>query len=72
MLCFGLLIMFCEPPKQQVVDSFCQSYQRVIRTPAEGAIGAALPVKQRIAANDVTYRCLCEKWENPLCRPKGK
>lgn len=72
MLCFGLLIMFCEPPKQAAIDSFCQSYQRVIRAPADSAIGAPLPVKQRIAANDVTYRCLCEKWESPLCRQKEK
>ena len=70
MLCFGLLLMFCDTPKPSAVDSYCQSYQRVIRAPAESAINAPLSVKQRIAANDVTYRCLCEGWENPICRAK--
>lgn len=72
MLCFGLLVMFCEPPKQPAVDSFCQSYQRVIRQPAESAIQAPVSVKQRLAANEITYRCQCEKWVSPLCRAKIK
>jgi predicted glycosyltransferase len=72
MLCFGLFVMFCEPQKPAAVDSFCQSYQRVIRQPSESAITASLNVKQRLAANEITYRCVCEKWDNPLCRAKNK
>lgn len=72
MMCFGLFLMVCDLPKPAAVDSYCQSYQRVIRQPSDATIQGPLSVKQRIAANDVTYRCLCEKWDNPLCRPKAK
>jgi len=71
MVCFGLLIMFCEPPKQQAIDSFCQSYQRIIRQPSESAIQAPLAVRQRIAANEIIYRCSCEGWKSPLCGKQG-
>lgn len=68
--CFGFLVFFqCEVPKTPVVDSYCTQYQRVIRKPDEARISGALVVKQRIAANDVTYRCVCEQWDSPLCRP---
>lgn len=70
--CFGFLVFFqCEAPKPVVVDSYCASYQRVIRQPAEAAITAPLSVKQRIAANDVVYRCTCEHWDSPLCQTVG-
>lgn len=72
MLCFGLLVMFCEPPKQVAIDSYCQSYQRIIRSPDDAKITAPLSVKQRIAADDIIYRCTCEKWDSPLCRSKSK
>ena len=72
MLCFGLLLMYCEQPKQPVIDSFCQSYQRVIRQASESAIKAPLAVKQRIAANEIVYRCSCEGWKSPLCGNQKK
>lgn len=71
MLCFGLLIMFCDQPKTVPIDSFCTSYERVIRNRGDGAITAPLSVKQRIAANDVVYRCTCQGWTDPICRRNG-
>ena len=69
--CFGFLVFFqCEAPKPVVVDSYCSSYQRVIRTPADAAITAPLAPKQRLAANEITYRCACEGWKSPLCGKK--
>ena len=69
MICWGLLIfMVCEPPKQSAVDSFCTTYQKQIKAKGDGAISAPLAVRQRIAANETTYRCLCENWQNPACK----
>lgn len=69
--CFGFLVFFqCALPKQPVVDNYCSSYQRVIRTQADAAINAPLSIKQRIAANDVIYRCTCEQWKSPLCNKR--
>ena len=70
--CFGFLVFFsCELPKTPAIDSFCTSYQRIIRTPDDAKIVAPLSVKQRIAADDIIYRCTCENWKSPLC-PAGK
>ena len=67
--CFGFLVFFsCEAPKPVVIDSFCSSYQRVIRSTADAAITAPLGPKQRLAANEITYRCTCEGWKSPLCK----
>jgi hypothetical protein len=69
--CFGFLVFFqCEVPKPAVVDSYCTSYERVIRQPSESAISAPLSVKQRIATNDIVYRCKCKGWKSPLCAPR--
>jgi hypothetical protein len=67
--CVGFLFFYqCEVPKPEPIDSYCASYQRVIQQKGEGAIAASLAVKQRLAANEITYRCLCEKWQSPLCK----
>jgi len=67
--CFGFLVFFqCEVPKPVVVDSFCTSYQRVIRSAPDSAVNAPLAVRQRLAANEITYRCTCEGWKSPLCK----
>jgi len=71
--CFGFLFVFqCEEAKPTVIDSYCANYERVIRRKGEGAITADPVVKQRIAANEVNYRCLCEGWTSPLCRSAKK
>jgi hypothetical protein len=49
------------------VDSFCAVYQKVIRAKGEGTINASLRVKQRIAANEVTYTCLCVNPQAAVC-----
>jgi hypothetical protein len=56
-----------QPPA--AINSFCRAYQRVIRSPEEGAslAGAHRLVKERVAANDTLYRCECEHWDNPVC-----
>lgn len=45
---------------QTVIDGFCERYQQVIVNKGDGAIAAPLPVKKRIAANEVTYRRDCK------------
>lgn len=70
--CVGLLFVYqCEVPKPVPVDSYCTSYQRVFRQKGDATISAPLAVKQRIAANDVIYRCTCEHWDSPLCQTVG-
>jgi hypothetical protein len=71
--CLGFLVYFqCSTPKPVVIDSFCSSYQRVIRSPADAAISGPLAPKQRMAANEITYRCTCEGWKSPLCKHPTK
>lgn len=40
-------------------DSFCQTYQPIVRQKGDGAITATRGVKERILANEKTYRGLC-------------
>lgn len=40
-------------------DSFCATYQRLIQAKGEGTIQALRSVKNRIAANEMTYVCNC-------------
>ena len=47
-------------------DSFCSTYQQVVRAKGEGGVQATKEVKQRILANELTYRCLC-KGEQSSC-----
>lgn len=50
-------------PKRTPVSEFCSSYHKVIREAGDGSITAKLAVKQRIAANEIYYKCQCEKIE---------
>lgn len=61
MICFVLLSLAgcVTKPKPEVIDSFCTVYQKVIREKGDGEIRAKLGVKQRIAANEVTYNKQC-------------
>lgn len=69
--CLGFLFFYqCSAPKPVVIDSFCSSYQRVIRNASDSAISGPLAAKQRLAANEITYRCTCEGWKSPLCKRK--
>lgn len=49
------------------VDSYCQAYQRIITAKGDGAITATRSVKNRIAANEKTYVCLCADPGNKVC-----
>lgn len=42
------------------INSFCSTYQRVITAKGDGTITATRAVKQRLAANEVTFRRECE------------
>lgn len=62
--------LFCEVEVSPGSDSFCQSYQPVVRTPADSATvkGARGPVQSRVVKNDVLYKCTCQGWKNPVCK----
>lgn len=57
-----------SPESPTASDSFCSTYQRLIQAKGEGSITAARPVKNRIAANEKTYICLCSNPQNKICR----
>jgi hypothetical protein len=44
---------------QPVVDSYCKTYFKIINRPGDGRIAAKPEVKQRILANEQTFRRLC-------------
>lgn len=48
-------------------DSFCQTYQQLIQAKGEGTISALRSVKNRIAANEKTYVCLCVNPQHKVC-----
>jgi len=58
MLCAVLSLGACKTT--EVSDSYCSTYQPVVRAAGEGSIAAAAPVKRRILANELTYRELCK------------
>lgn len=61
--------LLCAYEQAAPVDSFCQSYQRVNRSPADSAEVKKLSrgPKDRLTANDVLYLCKCKGWNNPIC-----
>ncbi len=61
MMCFGLLIMFCQTLTQPAIDSFCSVYQPVIQAKGDGSIQAPTLPKRRMLANELTYKQLCPK-----------
>ncbi len=61
----------CDPLlKTQVVSGYCEQYRRSITTKAEALTLQVVPrsLKERIIANETTYRCLCTDWKNPVCQ----
>jgi len=48
-------------------DAYCATYQKIVRARGEGNINATKAVKQRILANELTYKCLCEGFADPVC-----
>ena len=70
MLCFGILLMFCQQPTTAPsIDAYCSSYRRVIAQRGDSIAVGKLPsaLRRRLAANDVVYRCRCENWSDPIC-----
>ena len=69
MFCFIVCFGLWQPAKPTVVDSFCQTYQRAIVAKPDAEAAKTLPpgLQRRIASNEVVYRCLCQKWSNPIC-----
>jgi len=61
MMCFGIIIMWCEIATVAPTDSLCTVYQPVIQSRGDSSIKAPLAVKQRILANEMTYRRQCRK-----------
>ena len=66
MICFGILVMYCQLANTPVVDSFCQVYQPVVIAKGDGAINATKGAKRRILANELTYRKVCPSWGGKL------
>lgn len=59
MICVGLLVMWCNLAQAPAVDSFCAVYQPVVQARGDGTIKGTLGAKQRILANERTYRKVC-------------
>lgn len=57
-----------NPESRTASDSYCQTYQQVIRAKGEGEITALRPVKDRIAANEKSYVCLCSNPQHKICK----
>ncbi len=65
-----MLMTSCAALNQEIPiasDSFCVTYQPLIRSKGEGTIQALRPVKARIAANEKTYICNCTNNKPEFC-----
>lgn len=64
--CFIICTVATEAP----ADSFCQMYQSVIQNQSEAKEVGKLSSRPRRAVNknEVAYRCLCQKWDDPICK----
>lgn len=62
-----ICIFVCIDDDPPVINGFCQSYERVLRTKGDSTKGLTLALRKRIASNDVLYRCACQGWANPIC-----
>jgi len=79
-VCVGLFIMYCHPVAREsnrpaIAHSFCQAYQRVIRSEHEGEhVGRieSRAVRERIAANEVLYQFACAGVDLPICRAEPR
>lgn len=61
MMCFGILVMFCQVPTPVVVDSFCALYEKVVQAKGDGSITGTSNAKRRILANELKYQQFCGK-----------
>lgn len=57
----NLLLANCGGHLPLSIDSYCQVYNQVVVSKGDGQISAPLAVKQRILANELTYRQECKK-----------
>jgi len=79
-VCVGLFIMYCHPVAREtqrpaVAHSFCQAYQRILRTEEEGRqLGRieSRAVRERVAANETLYQCACAGVDLPICREEAR
>jgi len=78
-VCVGLFVMYCHPVRESnrpaVAHSFCQAYNRIIRSEQEGEhVGRieSRAVRERIAANEVLYQCACAGVDLPICREEAR
>jgi len=58
-----------SPSKIPPTDSFCALHVKTITSPADATAIKTLPtnVQRPIVSNETLYRCICEKWQNPVC-----
>jgi len=59
-MCFGLVIMWCQLQTTAPADSYCLTYQKVVQAKGDGEIKGKLAVKQRILANELVFKKHCE------------
>lgn len=65
LLCFGSIGGPTAP-----VNSYCQRYERTVRTKAEAIEIMKLPrsMRDRVQGNDLDYLCNCLGWKDAACQ----
>lgn len=76
-VCFGNDDFADKPP--QVLDTYCQSYHRVVKDSKELEHLTKLPqaLRDRIQKNELEFLCRCQGWgsdpvKNKVCTSTGR
>ena len=66
-ICFGTAT--AEAPKAPV-DTFCQSYRRVVLKKGEvpEVMKLSRGLRDRLQGNELEYMCRCLQWKDKVCR----
>lgn len=67
-VCFGT-----DEPSVPLSGDFCAAYRPLLVGPSDSVVIKTLPrsLRERIALNELTHRCVCEKLVDTRCERKG-
>lgn len=72
-VCFIICFGYSPSVSLPAGDTFCATYERVIKNKEESDTLKAIPpeIRKRIQGNDLDYLCTCQGWEDNACLLKS-
>jgi len=68
-VCFGIAPAKVAPPRPIPIDTYCQTYRRIVLNKQELEDVLKMPrnLRNRIQGNDLDYLCRCQNPKNAMC-----